>query len=151
MSESLKRIVEVLGPESVTTLINSSNALMAAAHILGVEIQTDDVLATESVKLAVLADMPMDLAVALAQLREVPAVAARLQEKLNAELVTQGHVDKLAGMSRQQRMSYARTHGLTASTGVAETRIAKEEHLSIMAGLKPGQKVSYARRHGLAG
>ena len=151
MSESLRRIVEILGPDSVSVLVDSTNRVTATAHILGVEITTEDVLQIESVKLACLADMPMDLTTALEQLKLVPAVAARLQEKADADLVTKGHTDKIAGMSRKQRISYARLHALTASTGVAESRIGKAEYLAIMSGLGTSQKISHARKHGLEG
>ena len=151
MSESLRRIVEALGPDSVTKLVNSTNRVTAAASVLGVYITTEDVLSIESVKLHCLADMDVNLEAAIEQLKLVPAVAARLQEKRDAELVTQGHTDRIAGMSRQQRISYARLHNLTASTGVAESRIGKAEHLAIMAGLGASQRLSYARRHGLEG
>jgi hypothetical protein len=150
MSESLRRIVELLGPESVTVLVDSTNRLTHAASILGVEISTDEVLATEAVRLACVADMPLDLERALEQLREVPSVAAKLQEKANAALVVQGHTEKIAGMSRTQKMNYARQHNLTGTQEEAPT-IAKAEHLTILAGLSPGQKMSYARRHNLTG
>ena len=149
MSESLRRIVEVLGPESITKLVDSTNRVTAAAAVLGVHIDTEDVLSIESVKLHCLADMDVDLEKALQQLREAPAVAARLAEKRNAELMAQAHTASIEGMSRQQRISYAHKHGLTASTGVAESRIGKAEHLSSLSGLGASQRIRYARKHNL--
>lgn len=150
MSESLRRTVELLGPESVTVLVESTNALTSAAAVLGVQISTDEVLECEAIKLACVADMPLDLAVALEQLREVPSVAAKLQEKANAELVVKGHTDAIEGLSRQDRMTYARKHGLTGKQEDS-TPIAKAEHAKILAALSPQQRMAYARRHGLSG
>lgn len=150
MSESLRRIVEVLGPESVSVLVDSTNRVTSAAHVLGVEITTEDVLQIESVKLACLADMPLDLVRALEQLREVPAVAARLKEKAEAAAVIDGHTAAINGLSRSEKISYARKHKLTGPQPET-SKIGASEHRSIMAGLGASQKISYARRHGLEG
>jgi hypothetical protein len=150
MSESLRRTVELMGSNAVTILVESTNALTSAASVLGVHINTDEVLECEAIKLACVADMPLDLEKALEQLREVPSVAAKLQEKANSELVTKGHTDAIEGLSRQDKMTYARKHGLTGKQEDS-TPIAKAEHAKIMAGLSPNQKMSYARRHGIAG
>lgn len=148
MNDSLRRIVEILGPESITTLVESTNRVTAASASLGITVTTEEVLEVEAVKLACMTDIDLDISAALDQLRSVPSVAAKIKAKHEAELVADGHAQHLDGMSRQDRMTYARENNLTGKS-VSASKLSKAEHLTILAGLGPNQRMSYARKHGI--
>lgn len=149
MSESIKTIVEVLGPSSVTALVEATNKIaVVAAHELGLnDLTPDEIVQIESVKLHVLADMDVDLSKAVAELRAIPSVAARLKAKEDAARVARGHEDAIAGLRPSQRISYARQHGLTGSS---PEKLVAADHVNVLSKLTGKAKLDYARAHGLA-
>lgn len=149
MSESINTIVQVLGPDAVTALVEATNRIaVVAAHELGLnDLSPDEIVQIESVKLHVLADREVDLSVAVAELRAIPSVAARLKAREDAQRVARGHEDAIAGLRPSERMTYARQHGLTGSQA---DKLVAADHVATLAKLEGKAKLDYARKHGLA-
>lgn len=148
-SQSIQTIVEVLGPSSVTALVEATNKIaVVAAHELGLnDLTPDEIVQIESVKLHVLADMDVDLSKAVNELRAIPSVAARLKAREDAQRVARGHEDAIAGLRPSERMTYARQHGLTGSQ---TEKMVASDHVKVLSTLEGKAKLDYARKHGLA-
>lgn len=148
-SQSIQTIVEVLGPSSVTALVEATNKIaVVAAHELGLnDLTPDEIVQIESVKLHVLADMDVDLSKAVNELRAIPSVAARLKAKEDAARVARGHEDAIANLRPSERMTYARRHGLTGSQ---TEKMVASDHVKVLSTLEGKARLDYARKHGLA-
>lgn len=148
-SQSIQTIVEVLGPSSVTALVEATNKIaVVAAHELGLnDLTPDEIVQIESVKLHVLADMDVDLSKAVSELRAIPSVAARLKAREDAQRVARGHEDAIANLRPSERMTYARQHGLT---GTSPEKLVASDHVNVLSKLEGKAKLDYARAHGLA-
>lgn len=150
---NLNELAGLLGADATATLVSATNKVSLAAATLGVEVTPEDVVGIESVKLAVLADMPLNIEKALEELAAQPAVAKRLAAKAQEDALTEGKLDalkRLGTLSRADRMSAARRLGLDGSKPAKEER-SLAEHLDVLSGLSPQQRMAYARRHGIVG
>ncbi|WP_448328761.1 hypothetical protein [Sulfitobacter sp. M13] len=92
----------------------------------------------------------LDLEAATASLRNEPSISA----KLIAAEVEAAEINKIqtdtASMSRQERMNYAREHGLDRPRGDVAAGMSLNSHLAILKSLGPQQRMAYARRHGIS-
>jgi len=92
----------------------------------------------------------LDLEAAIASLKADPSISA----KLIAAEVEAAEINKIqtdtASMSRQERMNYAREHGLDRPRDDVAAGIRLTEHLSVLSSLSPMQRIAYARRHGIS-
>ncbi|WP_132996843.1 hypothetical protein [Sulfitobacter pontiacus] len=92
----------------------------------------------------------LDLEAAIASLRNEPSISA----KLIAAEVEAAEINKIqtdtASMSRQERMNYAREHGLDRPRDDVAAGTTINQHFEILKGLGPQQRMAYARRHGIS-
>jgi hypothetical protein len=149
-SESLRKTIEILGPESVESLIIATSRLSALGASLNVELTTDEILQAEVVKLFSISGVEFSDERAIAELREIPSVAAKIAERENIEASSIALQQKLSKMSRTQRMNFARENpDLTAKQGDRSGNSTADER-AILAGLNPGARIAMARKLGLA-
>ena len=92
----------------------------------------------------------LDIEAATTELKADPSISA----KLIAAEVEAAEINKIqtdtASMSRQERMNYAREHGLDRPRDDVAAGIRLTEHLSVLSSLSPMQRIAYARRHGIS-
>lgn len=91
----------------------------------------------------------LDIEAATTELKADPSISA----KLIAAEVEAAEINKIqtdtASMSRQERMNYAREHGLDRPRSDS-SNMTLSEHLSVLSSLSPMQRIAYARRHGIS-
>jgi hypothetical protein len=92
----------------------------------------------------------LDVDAAIEALKEEPSInTALIAAEVKAAEVSKIQAD-IKHMNPQQKMSYARAHGLDKPRPDAVASMTASEHHAVLAGLSPNQRMSYARRHGLA-
>ncbi|MFT5797168.1 MAG: hypothetical protein ACI84R_001225 [Candidatus Azotimanducaceae bacterium] len=149
-TSDLNNIIKAIGPEAVAKLIETAAEVsVLASQSLGVKLTTSEITQVDSVKFAVIGDVPLNMNDALDQLRAVPSVATKIAAKKSVDEVAQGHTNSLDGLTRTQRMNYAREHGLAGSAST-EDGTSQIDHTRVLASLAPRNRLDYARRHGLA-
>ncbi|MFC2969465.1 hypothetical protein [Acidimangrovimonas pyrenivorans] len=151
MAENLQHLVSLLGDEHMSALLDSTTKVAMAASALGIEASTEELVQLEAVKLAVLADMPLDTVQAVSQLKQVPSVAERLRAK-HADAETQQQIaDEMAKLSPQARLTKARELGLTGPKVAPKGPRDRESDLRVVNGIKSlSVRLSEARKRGLA-
>ena len=114
-----------------------------------IEVDPQVIAALPQVRDHVLSDMELDLAAALAALKEEPSISNRLiKAEVKAAEITKIQSDT-ANMSRTERMNYARERSLDRPRDDVASTMTMNEHATVLAGLSPQQRLNYARRHGL--
>jgi hypothetical protein len=92
----------------------------------------------------------LKIADAIAALENEPSISNQLiaAEVKQAEMAQIS--SDIVGMSRQQKMNYARERGLDRPRPDAVASMTPNEHAAVLAQLSPQQRMNYARRHGLS-
>jgi len=145
----VKALAELLGGESVSVLIHATTNLAAAAqHKFGVAATTEELLEVQGLKELVLADRPLDVGECLDQLQSVKTYADKLVLRRNDSLARECHAENMRGLSRSERMNYARQHPELSATNNKSEQLSDAEFLQIAAGLSPAKRMAFAREHG---
>jgi len=117
----------------------------------GVAVSPENIVGLSAVRDHVLTggEIPLDLDAAVSQLKGDPAVSTAL---IRAQVKT-AEANRIAndidGMSRQQKMTYARANGLDRPRADTTSSMTRNEHDAVLAQLSPQQRMNYARKHGL--
>jgi len=143
--QNFNNIIAAIGPEAHQKLIDVTGQVsVLAGQELGIVLTAEEITAIEAVKLVVMTDdVTLNIEAALAQLRKVPSVAAKLNEKKTAEAVQKGHTEAIKGLSPTEKMTYARRHGLDKPIA-EQSNPPAVDHQRVLADLSPNQRMSYA-------
>jgi hypothetical protein len=138
-------LVASLPAEYQVRLTESVSQAAQVAGTLGIgPVDLDTLLGLESVRLNTLGDVALDEEKLRTELLQNAGIAARITELRSTEADRQVTDAKLAGMRPQDRISYARQHGLTTApkTSVGMTQA---EALQVAAQLSPAARIGFWR------
>ena len=147
---NIEELLPHLSDDDRTNFMRAVGQIGAAfAARTTIEVDPQVIAALPQVRDHVLSDMELDLAAALAALKEEPSISNRLiKAEVKAAEITKIQSDT-ANMSRTERMNYARERSLDRPRDDVASTMTMNEHAPVLAGLSPQQRLNYARRHGL--
>ena len=151
---ALTGLLPHLSAEDQAKLMNAVDTVGAAfaARNGGIKVDPTAVAATPQIIEHIMSggDYPLNIEAALDVLKNEPTIqAALIKSEVQAAELSKINSD-IAGMSRQQKMNYARERGLDRPRPDAVASMTPNEHAAVLAQLSPQQRMSYARRHGLS-
>ncbi|WP_127902514.1 hypothetical protein [Solirhodobacter olei] len=150
-ADDLRHLVSLLPPEDNARLLEVTNQLSQASAALGVDVDTDSLLSVEAVRLAVLAGLEFRVDEALAQLKNVPAVAERLKARSDDAKARREISEYAQSLPRDKRISYARSLGGIAAGKPGNADSGNVPDLSTINSIKDrATRLALARRAGLA-
>ena len=149
MSNKLADLVGLLSGDEPAKMAEAITQIaLVAKESRGVAPTPDENANLGMTRDCVLAGTALDLDVAIQQLRDTPAIMARMESEENQEAVAQAHQQAIAKLSPQDRINYSRKYTWAAAPEDAGVTI--EDRLKEMHGMESRtMKHAYARKWGL--